>query len=79
MVIQPNGRGDLMVVNLVDGGPAKTSGQVASLFLWYSLSWDHSVNSCCSTSIDLHMKHTCSVNGLDDSIKLFQITRLHSL
>jgi hypothetical protein len=28
MVIQPNGRGDLMVVNLVDGGPAKSSGQV---------------------------------------------------
>ena len=32
MVIQPNGRGDLMVVNLVDGGPAKSSGQVATQF-----------------------------------------------
>ncbi len=31
MVIQPDERGDLYVVTLVDGGPAQSSGQVAKL------------------------------------------------
>jgi C-terminal processing protease CtpA/Prc len=30
MVIQPDERGDLYVVTLVDGGPAQSSGQVAN-------------------------------------------------